>query len=542
MYSLLFVFSLLQVATSNELPPFGQSRYANEERWVTKFTADLENETTLNVHIVPHTHDDVGWLKTVEEYYFGLNNTIQNCSVQDILDTVMPALQEHSSRTFTYVEMKFFSTWWFRQSETMQAIVRSLIQQGQLNFVNGGWCMHDEATTHFMGMIDQTTLGHDFLQKELGVIPKVGWQLDPFGHSATQASLLTSGVGFDALYFGRIDYQDLELRRRFQQCEGFWNSTNADVGRDTSVFWGLTGSYGGNYGSPSGYCFDELCGDRDVWNLNVETLSDAFQSFLEQVKIQSDQTQGHHIMLTMGSDFHYKLARKNFVNLDTLIGSIMEYQQISVLDIPTLFGPRFNRIQLFYSSPDYYTECKYKEYISSNRRKEADSQVDQGQFDQRGQSINYKVKTDDFYPYSDCSHCFWTGYFVSRTGFKRYERVASSFLMAARQIDSLASRSATSCPNKEYLLALQDALGVAQHHDALTGTAKQHVANDYAKRLADGVQTALPCLTTKLKQLFLGVNASIEFLQDMTYCPLLNESTCDVSQVRKRYRVRSNYE
>ena len=77
--------------------------------------------------------------------------------------------------------------WWRELSPARQAATKALVANGQLNFVNGGWCMHDEAAAHYVDMIDQTTRGHTYLKEKLGVTPKVGWQIDPFGHSAAQA-------------------------------------------------------------------------------------------------------------------------------------------------------------------------------------------------------------------------------------------------------------------------------------------------------------------------------------------------------------------
>ena len=57
--------------------------------------------------------------------------------------------------------------------------------------MGGGWCMNDEGTTHYNSIIDQHSLGAEFLRDQFGECarPKIGWQIDTFGHSREVASL-----------------------------------------------------------------------------------------------------------------------------------------------------------------------------------------------------------------------------------------------------------------------------------------------------------------------------------------------------------------
>ena len=111
--------------------------------------------TVLNVD----SHHDPGYKKTMDEYFYGWRNDIQNVTISKIISNVIPQLTLSKDRRFVYVEVVYFRKWWLLQTETTRETVRELVQNGQFEFVNGGWCINDEATTNYADIIDQMSLG-----------------------------------------------------------------------------------------------------------------------------------------------------------------------------------------------------------------------------------------------------------------------------------------------------------------------------------------------------------------------------------------------
>lgn len=103
--------------------------------------------------------------------------------------------------------MAFLYRWWNGATIKQREQMKKLVSNGQLHFINGGWCMSDEANMYYEDFIDNMAIGLRWLKDTLNYTPDMAWHIDPFGHHAASASLF-SQMGFNAFFFSRIDYQD----------------------------------------------------------------------------------------------------------------------------------------------------------------------------------------------------------------------------------------------------------------------------------------------------------------------------------------------
>jgi len=296
------------------------------------------------------------------------------------------------------VETAFFWRWWSEQDQQIRELVTELVNSGQLEFISGGWCMNDEATAHYVAIIDQMSFGMKKLKDTFGNcgIPRAAWQIDPFGHSKEQADLFMN-MGMDGLLFGRLDYREKNQRFENKTAEMVWLTSKGNENKlFTSILYDL-------YVSPAGFCWDASCVDEPLMDnpilhdYNIDIRSMEFVNF---VRRQKESYATNNILVTLGMDFNYQVAHLWFKNIDKLINYVNN-----------VLGEQ-EKIHLMYSTPSCYIKALNEE------------------------GAEWSTKNDDFFPYASDPHSYWTGFFSSRPTSKRFIREASGWLQFAKHLTS----------------------------------------------------------------------------------------------------------
>ena len=100
-----------------------------------------------------------------------------------------------------------------------------------------------------------------------------------------------------------------------------------------------------------------------------------------------------------------------------------------------------------------------------------------------------------------------TGYYTTRPSTKLYSRVASHHLRAARQLEVVLG----TLPEGPTTQQLARTAALMQHHDAITGTDRFHVNQDYRKLIAGGIREGQQIISQQLGRLLLsGANQDLD--------------------------------
>ncbi|EAL68302.1 hypothetical protein DDB_G0278259 [Dictyostelium discoideum AX4] len=439
-------------------------------------------DNVINVFLIPHSHCDLGWVQTLEEYYS------ENVTV--ILDNVINTLIKDSSKKFNWAEIYYFETWWNEQSSFLQAQVRNLVNNGQLYFVGGGWAQNDEGATHYQAVINQMTLGHQFLLSEFGVVPEIGWQIDPFGPSTLTATLF-SLMGFKYHVINRIDerikyiYNDtpdivgsgwMTTDRSF---EFQWYPSHND--QELSIFTHVLDHH---YNSPyliypnasnpnqsltTGFDFESDPTQNPP--INQSNIYERAAVFVEIMQQRSQLYRHNNLLIPFGNDFRFQNASLEFDNMDKLITYINSNSSWGVTIQYATLNEYFEKVESI-EPPVEYADI-----------------VGQDLF------VYTMCLASDYQAFNTCAN-WWSGYYTSYPLLKQTARDSDSLLRVGEMLYSLSCFYSNGFDFDFnigfYALSMhRNVSGILTHHDAITGTAKEYVRVNYFQMLNEAQSLTL---------------------------------------------------
>ncbi|KAH8336283.1 hypothetical protein KR074_007190 [Drosophila pseudoananassae] len=432
----------------------------------------------LKIIVVPHSHNDPGWLKTFTNYF-------QSDSRQ-ILNLLVTKMQEYTDMTFIWSEISFLQLWWDQAHPTKQRALKRLIDSGRIEITTGGWVMTDEANVHIYPMLDQLIEGHQWLKNNLNVTPKVGWSIDPFGHGSTVPYLL-SGANFEGAIIQRIHYAWKQWFARQQSGDFIWkpywrSRSGSDKGSLLTHnmpfdIYSIKGSCGPHPFICLNFDFRKIPGEYTEYSVKAQFITDdnlesKAQLLLEQYARTASLFPHNVALIPVGDDFRYNKEREvdqQYQNYKKLIDHIMANKRLYNTDI------RFG------TPSDYFEAIKER---------------------MRDHSPSFPSFKGDFFVYSDIFSegrpAYWSGYFTTRPFYKLLSSELEHQLRSTEILFTLAYNTARQAKrenaikiyekNYELIINARRNLGLFQHHDAITGTSKAAVMRDYAMRLFESTQ------------------------------------------------------
>uniref|UniRef100_A0A8C1PXS7 Mannosidase, alpha, class 2A, member 1 n=1 Tax=Cyprinus carpio TaxID=7962 RepID=A0A8C1PXS7_CYPCA len=361
---------------------------------------EWDNEP-LQVFVVPHSHNDPGWLKTFDDYY--------RDQTQHILNNMVVKLHEDSRRKMIWSEISYFSKWWDGIDEQKRDAVKRLIESGQLEVATGGWVMPDEANAHYFALIDQLVEGHQWLERNLGVKPKTGWAVDPFGHSPTQAYLLRQ-AGLSNMLIQRVHYSVKKHFASQKTLEFFWRQ-NWDQDSSSDILCHMMPFYSYDVPHTCGpdpkiccqFDFKRLPGGRIScpWRIPPQAITDnniqeRVQTLLDQYRKKSKLFRTNVLLAPLGDDFRYTEAvewDQQFENYQKLFDYMNSHPE---LHVQAQFG----------TISDYFEALR-----KSTGMDPVGMNVGQ---------LAFPVLSGDLFTYADRDDHYWSGYFTSRPFYKPF--------------------------------------------------------------------------------------------------------------------------
>ena len=120
-------------------------------------------------------------------------------------------------------------------------------------------------------------------------------------------------MGFDGLFFGRLDYADKNKRKFEKTMEMVWKASQSLY----QSSWLFTGALFNGYGPPEGFCFDDECQDEPIMDN-------------PRVGFMKEKT----AVISFGCNILVDLCLKFDISLN---GIILDQQKISLFFINKLF-------------------------------------------------------------------------------------------------------------------------------------------------------------------------------------------------------------